>query len=181
MRVVSITGASGVGKTTLQEALINLGYTRVVSNTTRERRNSDVSGEYRYCNEAELRNLPGQLWLAKVHGKLYTTLRDDLLASAGSGLGAVIVHSIEYLSRLKNFCRDSVLSHTAIHLLSPGEDILRNRMLQRGDSRENVEVRIRDCLDWDTRAQQVEAVHFITPSNPAVVLERTMEILQRPV
>lgn len=180
MRIVSITGVSGAGKTTLQDSLVEmLGYTRVVSNTTRKERRTDRIGEYRYFTCEELASLDGVLWSVEVHGNHYATCAKDLITAARIGAGAVVIITIDCIERLQTFCAVNSTPCDVFHLLAPEEaGVLKNRLLTRGDTVEDVERRIADCTDWDSVVRTYKDVHFVPPLDKSGVLECVIELLK---
>lgn len=179
MQIVSITGASGVGKTTLQESLIqNLNYTQVVSNTTRPKRAVDRVNEYRYLSLEELQSFDDVLWSVQIHGNYYVTRVSDLLSSANTGTGAVIVISIDCIKRLQIFCVEQGMRYTGIHLLAPAEKVLRERLILRGESEINIERRIKDCASWDAKASEIKGIHFVPPLGKLEAFEHVQCLLR---
>ena len=87
--IVTMTGVSGVGKTTLAKELLRKfpRWEFIRSHTTRDRRDSDVPGEYEYLDEAEFEGLETRgefLWTAEVREKRYGTKRELLDKFLGS-------------------------------------------------------------------------------------------------
>ena len=103
-----VSAPSGAGKTTLVEALRkspNLYYS--VSCTTRAPRAGEIDGkDYQFLSDADFRTrIEGGDFLehAEVHGTLYGTLREPVLANLKNGLDILIdIDTQEALAALKD-------------------------------------------------------------------------------
>ncbi len=178
MRVVSISGASGVGKTTLQEGLIeHHNYIQVLSHTTRPVRVSDRENEYRYLSVDKFLTLTDLLWSIEIHSNYYATLQSELCKAAGEGAGAVIVLCVDSILLLNQFCSSQNIHHTAVHLLSPAEKILRERLLARGDSKKDTARRLKECSVWDERVRTMEFVRLIPPMSQLETFHHVVKIV----
>ncbi|HMO78211.1 MAG TPA: hypothetical protein PKA42_01590 [Candidatus Paceibacterota bacterium] len=178
MRVVSISGASGAGKTTLQEKLIECcDYARVLSHTTRPRRITDREGEYHYSSVSDFFRLKDSLWSVEIHGNHYSTQRSDLCKAAAQGNGAVIVMSVDCLLHLNKFCFAQDIQHIAIHLLSPSKMILRERMISRGDDCGDVDRRVHECSAWDDLARTMKFIRLVPPMSQLETFDHVMTII----
>jgi ribose 1,5-bisphosphokinase PhnN len=51
-----------------------------------------------------------------------------------------------------------------LYILSPGKDVLRKRLTERGDSMEEIERRLTECELWDEEARNIQdpRIHFLT-------------------
>ena len=155
--ILSLTGASGAGKTTLIRALVFfLGhkFARLIpSNTTRPfRQGKEMPGEYRRITLERLayyKLLNLLAWPeALVHGHTYCTLFPDLrraLATPGISMFALIEEVLQALEQL--IPPDQL---TMVYILSPPEDILVRRLRDRGEK--DIDRRIAECRAWDARA-----------------------------
>lgn len=89
--ILTLTGASGVGKTTIASELLKkfpIDVRIVPSHTTRKPRDTDLPGEYRYVTKFRfwLMNLLGTfLWTVYPHGNSYGTVKRLVLKALRNG------------------------------------------------------------------------------------------------
>lgn len=132
-----LLGESGVGKTTIEDILINkYGFTRAISHTTRTKRGQDVDGvNYFFVSFDEMERLhkSGDL-VERVEyiGNIYGYVREQCLPDR---VAVVIPDGLRQLVEKPN------LDVFSIYLKS-SEDVRRDRMLGRGDSIEAVDSRL---------------------------------------
>ena len=141
-RVVVISGPSGVGKTTVCEALTQHDDTeRVVTTTTRCPRAGEVSGEdYLFSTLEEFeKGVQSEAFLehAEVHGHRYGTPRRgvlDILARGKTALLAIDVQGAEQLRQ--TFANPATHIEGSelitVFLLPPNEEVLKQRLSGRG-------------------------------------------------
>ena len=156
--LITISGASGVGKDTVAKFLLeifpNTAFLR--SFTTREPRDSDIG--YEYISEEEFSRMEQRgvfAWPVPAHGNKYGTLKSDLF---NIGLDdekiylSVLVPEIVERARMyaRRYKTGDVLS---IYLYCSDKNILRSRLLERGEK--DIERRIKDCLNWDRDARRL--------------------------
>jgi len=152
--ILTITGPSASGKTSLARALrvrrpeINL----LKSTTTRTPRPSDMPGEYEYVTESEFTEIEQSgdfIWTVEVHGNRYGTRKSgiDEAASSGIFIAIVIVSAVvslrSYLGR--NGSTESIRS---VYLDIADEKMLHARLTKRGDTSEDIDIRINECKSW---------------------------------
>lgn len=161
--IVTISGASGVGKTTIEKSLLKrlANAEVVVSVTTRDRRDTDNQHEYRYVSKRWFRllnRLGAFLWTINVHGNLYGTLESSVRKALKKYDDVSLMILVP--DRVKNLLdyareRDSEEFVLSFYILSPSPDNLRKRLQGRGDSESEIAKRIRDCEEWDNEARKV--------------------------
>ncbi|KAA0205500.1 hypothetical protein EDM68_05630 [Candidatus Uhrbacteria bacterium] len=157
MPLITLTGSSGVGKTTIMKRLLReIPDARLLrSVTTRERRPSDAEGEYLYVTEADflLRQERDEFaWDAEFGSARYGTLKSDLRLALASDEPhfAAIVPTI--IPALHAFASVEVYATRvrSIYLKSPGADILFRRLtVDRGEPIAAAEAKIKECAEWD--------------------------------
>src|SRR3989344_6825726 len=158
--IITISGASGAGKTTIEKSLLNKlnNAEVVVSITTRDRRENDNPNEYKYISKLWFRlldKLGSFLWTVNIHGNWYGTLK----SSVKKALKQYDKISLMILvpDRVKNLLdyareRGSEEFVLSFYILSPSSEILKKRLQDRGDSEFEIAKRIKDCEKWDAEA-----------------------------
>lgn len=163
--IITLTGASGVGKTTITDELLkkipDVQFIGTLS--TRERRETDrPEDSYSISQEEfEKKKHNGEfLCTVEVHGHQKGTPKsviDEALARLSPSL---IILVPEIVRLLLEYAPKKILS---FYILSPSEEILRARLQKRGDSLQNIEQRLNDCKQWDAQAKASDLPYvFIT-------------------
>lgn len=182
--IVTLSGRSGAGKTTLAEALKERHpgvFCDVLSYTTREPRGED-GRTYSHCTEEDFRGLEqgGEFaWTATYRGKSYGTRKVDLIRALDKprvSLMVITPGTVEVLRKFLDSTHHSKLYH--LYLLSPDFSELRRRLVVRGDSEESIQRAMEDGCEWDGKASSMLPFEFI-PSMPSVerLIERAEEML----
>jgi len=155
--IFTITGPSGVGKTTLLEGLKEkFPDSRLLESVTdRLKRPTDVPNEYRYITIKEFNKLSmdGELlWEVNPHGTdRYGTRKAaiDEALKGGLYLSVLVVEAVEWIQEYI-LTQDRFSAIRSVYLLVSDEEILRQRLQGRGDV--DVEKRINTCREWNTLA-----------------------------
>lgn len=158
-KIITLTGASGAGKTTVAKELLKKKLKLVTSVTTREPRESDLPGEYRYVTPKEFLAMKEReefLWPKPdeelpIHGKMYGTTKQDVDEALNAEHQSVMLLVPDVLDTLYEYALNRVWS---FYILSPPEDALRARLEERGDKAEDIAKRITDCKMWDAEARK---------------------------
>lgn len=180
--IVTFTGASGAGKSSIVAALLeDERFHLVRSTTTRKYLPRDHPDEYRYVSLKDFERWETNglfLWTTppgQVHGNRYGTLKTDIDRTlADSDRHGVMFLVPDVLPRLLEYVGpDRLLS---FYVLSPGEDELRRRLAHRGDEPQDIEGRIADCRDWDEKAG-VSEFPYLFVRNDSVIEVAVQEVL----
>jgi guanylate kinase len=147
-----ISAPSGAGKTTLVEALRQTPeFVYSVSCTTRPPRSGETDGEdYRFLSETDFlaRMKAGEfLEHAKVHGHLYGTLREPIVASLQKGLDVLIDIDTQGAETIRK-CQDEFIRKALadVFIMPPNLDELRRRLTNRGtETSDQIEERLRQA------------------------------------
>lgn len=176
-KILTLTGASGVGKTTIAgEILKRMPNAQMgTSTTTRARRDSDLPGEYDYVSQQKFFEMVKEnlfLWWVSNFGNSYGTA-EEILESLKQNpdkllLMQLVPGSIELV---KAEARKRGIQVISLYILSPPENILRERLNKRGDSPEEIEKRLQECKDWDTRARRDKHLYEGFVHNSGIVEE----------
>lgn len=165
IRIVTLTGASGSGKSTIIKGVLS-GIPRLVelvrSTTTRLKRPSDLDGEYEYISRPKFDAWEKNgvfLWTVEMVGvgdEKYGTLKTlvDFILNNPKGKIGLMLLKPEAVLTLKSYTEAKLGQQAStkidsIFINSPPTGILRERMLKRGDSEKSVERRLEECKDWD--------------------------------
>jgi guanylate kinase len=151
-RIISFTGSSGVGKTTLAKALIEQypHTSMILSYTTRTRRGTDLPGEYAYVSEEEFNTMKQQgafLWTAERRGVYYGTIAQDVADCANDplrvGIMILVAETVELLRRyLRELGKLGV--HVPVFIETQSKEVLMERLQIRGDGEAEVEKRLHE-------------------------------------
>jgi len=145
-----VSSPSGGGKGTIIEHVLecveNLSYS--VSYTTRAPRLKEVDGrEYFFISRESFEDMVAAgefLEWACVHGNLYGTAKNQILAETAAGSDLILEVDVQGAASVRRLLMDSV----SIFILPPSYEVLRERLLARGtDSPEELAVRLRNAPD----------------------------------
>ena len=143
-----VSSPSGGGKGTIIEHVLecveNLSYS--VSYTTRAPRLKEVDGrEYFFIGRETFEEMiaAGEfLEWACVHGNLYGTAKNQILAETAAGSDIILEVDVQGAASVRRLLMDSV----SIFILPPSYEVLRERLIARGtDSPEELAVRLRNA------------------------------------
>ncbi|MEK7613072.1 MAG: AAA family ATPase [Patescibacteria group bacterium] len=159
--IATISGPSGVGKTTLLNNVLHVAphAEPLKSVTTRAPRPTDELS-YEYVTEAQFDELERRgelLWAVRTHGRRYGT-RKKLIDDALSKDLAIAVLVIDAVQKLHVYAHGSVRS---LYIRIDDEAELRKRFSKRGDmTPEEVESRMVECRSWNKEAE-LSGVPFV--------------------
>ncbi len=170
--IVTLTGVSGTGKTTVCKELIkHHGNKFLVSITTRLPRSSDLDGEFEYLSKEQFlkeKNENKFLWTTSYADNWYGTRKcdvDNALSSKETHLMILVPPVVPILHGYAKV--------TSIFLENLPSNILEQRMLQRGDSLETTRKRLLALNDWQLEAQKTPYYIFISSEGtPEDILQR---------
>mgnify|MGYP001564620929 CR=1 FL=1 len=162
--IITLTGASGVGKTTIAgELLKNLPVNaQMVPSYTirkfRKPRPTDLPGEYKYVTRFWfwLLNATGSfLWTVYPHGNSYGTTKRWVIRALRDDNTVYVMILFDAIKKLNIFAEKTDFSNKifSFYILSPPDEILKERLRSRGDKENEVEKRLKDCAKWDSEAK----------------------------
>lgn len=144
-RLFVLSGPSGVGKTTLAQAVMDNddNLQRAITHTSRPPRDSEINGvHYHFVDEAEfLRMREGNEFLETVHifGNYYGTSRQAVLDRLGENTDTMLI--IDWQGA--RYVRDTMDNVTSIFIVPPSVDTLQERLVNRAEGEaKNDEVRV---------------------------------------
>lgn len=138
---IVLIGKQGSGKTTLAKALGLVGFTRVISCTTRPRRSNEINGvDYSFLTDEAFNAIAGDLVAVRSYKTVYGEWRYgiDLRDINADGPTVCILDPDGYLE-----IRDQIKDRFVIYV-DPPRDVRINRVLTRGDDPEEVARREED-------------------------------------
>jgi guanylate kinase len=144
--LIVVSSPSGGGKGTLidraRKCVPNLAYS--VSYTTRAPRSGEADGrEYFFVSQSQFETMKTEerfLEWAWVHGNLYGTSRDQVMAELASGRDIILEIDVQGATSVRALVSDAV----CIFILPPSFEVLRQRLITRGtDAPEDLERRLR--------------------------------------
>lgn len=140
-KIICLVGASGSGKSTLENELANMGcYSKIISTTTREKRNGEVDGEhYYFVTEREFRqlNLIENTYFA---GKYYGITLEELERYDNDVIFVVEPHG---LKQIQEYVKDNPLYKIITIFFHIPENIrYENMVTGRGDDPQKARIRL---------------------------------------
>ncbi len=161
-KTLVIAGKMGSGKSTLAKYLENKGVKRIITYTTRPKRTGEIDGiDYHFISEEEFLELDSKGFFAETA---------DYNASFGH---------VYYGSAKNSYQPDSVIILNPygvksikkkgipcnIVYLHLDEGLIRTRVLNRGDNKEEISRRLKtDALDFDNFEKECDEVVYVTES-----------------
>jgi guanylate kinase len=165
--ILSLTGPSGVGKTTLMHNLLKAlpNAQPLTSYTTRVARPSDEPGEYHYITQAEFDRMSAAgefLWEAHAYVNHYGTRKADIDTALESGILYMPVLVLSAVKKLHEYANEigKTPNLHSMYIRIEDEAELRARFAERGDKPEEAEARIVECRTWNEEAKNL-GVPFI--------------------
>ncbi|MFW6209989.1 MAG: hypothetical protein ACOC4E_00675 [Patescibacteria group bacterium] len=157
--IVTISGASGAGKTTLATALARLyGGGVVPTITTRPRRAGESRSAYEFISQRALEQRDAQgdiLWTVLVGEHSYAVSRTAFYQAAGETGGlAMIVVTPEGHAQARQHWRTQVGHFVQLHLEHPGNIELARRLDERGDSDQVIGRRMQEARQIEFEIQK---------------------------
>jgi len=160
--LVTFTGASGSGKSSLIRALTPLlpGAALSPGCTTRSPRHGESSNDVESLTTEEFEDETrrGQfLWTIEVHGHLYGTRRSEMTRGLRSDASWILVIlAPQVIDQLGTFATELDVRSAlySVYVQAPPVDVLVERMRRRdlaADARD-IERRVSECLEWDRLA-----------------------------
>lgn len=181
--ILTISGASGAGKTTIARALLeHLPNAKFLhSYTTRSPRATDIPGEFTYLNRVtfdSMRQTEDFIWAADFgETSMGTKLADLDHALRDRNKLWITILIPDVLPRLyayaKHIGKES--SVRSVYIKSESDETLRTRMLKRGDAESQIEERIELCHRFDEEAEYLK-IPFTWVKNDKTIQEAVVEV-----
>lgn len=188
--IVTITGASGVGKSTLEEKLAkHFGGGRIVALTSRNPRPGEPKTNYIFCGKWKLRfwmfiNIfwkTDYLWVISAHGNLYAAHVSQFYTALNqTGWIAFGCISDGRHQIVANRFESEGITCKAIHLLHPGNTELRRRLEKRKEDPVTIEQRLATSQKLEDQALTNPNLYLIEPGSPEQVLKQVLDVIYSP-
>ena len=168
--MIILIGPSASGKTEVVKYLVNnYGYTKLVTNTTREKRIGEIDGkDYNFITREDfLSKLKNNEFFEYVeyNSNFYGTLKKDITKEK------VVILEPKGYQAYRNSSFEGIVSF----YLDTRDDIRFERMLKRGDKEEKIKERI-DSDGIVFSRESIDGVDYILNSNDLTVPELAIEI-----
>lgn len=180
---VLIVGPSGSGKSTLEALLeTKYGYKKLVSSTTRPKREGEVEGKpYNFISEPEFERLikaDALIEHVNYSGNFYGLSKKEVVEA---GRSSVFVVEPSGVPHIVNFMKEHEITPVTVYVHASPEAV-RERMAARGDSPETIAKRI----NQDDIAKRAESMkfdvfinsHITAPEESAVQIDNLVQVLR---
>jgi guanylate kinase len=160
IKLISLTGVSGAGKTTLARHLLATDprMKLIASCTTRAPRSTDIESEYHYLSDAQFEEMKSEdrfLWSVAFAGAKYGTPKESILSvfSDEKRISLMILVPLVIPTLLEFLPSDMQQKYLRAFLVSPGEHELRSRLKARGDEESVIQDRLSVSSQWESEAR----------------------------
>ena len=179
IKLITFTGASGVGKTVIARPLLEqfplFGWLESI--TTRDIRPTDFPYEYVHISQEEfLRWISQEKFVewVQVHGNDYYGTLKESLDRVLCDTKKVHLKTIDPigLEKVYAYAPDAIVP---FYVLSPSEEILRQHLADRGESQETIQKRIHNCRKWDSDAK-ASSIPYVFVENKKTVYDAVIHI-----
>lgn len=132
--IVTLTGPSCAGKTTLEKRLKEVGFAQVISHTTREPRAGEENGKaYHFIDKDEFRRLAGEnrfVEMVEFNGNFYGVSAQEIQRVADTGKPIVVIVEPEGLKQIRKYCNKRDWNIFSVFIDNPGQ-VIAQRFLER--------------------------------------------------
>lgn len=142
--IVTLTGPSCAGKTTLEKRLKDAGFENVISTTTRAPRRGEVNGtSYYFMDKSEFKRhdaLGAFVEKVTFNGQYYGVSVQEVERLAALGKPIVVIVEPEGLKQIRTYCQNRGWNYFTVFIDNPGQ-VIGERFLERfmGDLKRAVE------------------------------------------
>lgn len=167
-KIVTFTGVSGSGKSTIVKELLKdfERFRLVTSTTTRSPRDSDLPGEYEYWTPQQMEKGASLfIWKTEYAGNCYGTRYRMLNDACELPQTSLMILVPEVLPVLLAYLPQQVLP---FYVRAPDTDLLRLRLLRRGDDPESIERRLQTISDWERQATEGKIPYRMITNNGTI-------------
>lgn len=190
-KIFTISGASGVGKSSIIQAqldrlceLVKL----ITSTATRPARVADLKGEYEYVDDLEFSILETRrelLWTVNVgpyrYGTKISKVDECFQNIKRVGLMILTPDIVPYLKKYvfgKYGLKYGPFAVYSFYILSPTKKILRQRLRQRGENKNDIDWKLKQT-EWDKFALKSGAFNEFIRNRDSNILPTSLNVMQR--
>lgn len=179
-KIVTITGASGAGKTTLERALeTHYCGGRVRTITTRPRRPYETDDDYDFQTLEGLASVTEFIWKVDNHGHQYCGTEPQFAKAASETGGLAFVCVIPECHQLvSNWSHGSGVRCIPVHLVAPGVDELTRRLRSRGEADEGIVGRLADSVVFDQVVSQIRKLNLVPAGSKKEVFNHVVRLIE---
>lgn len=171
--IIVITGASGSGKTTLCNELDGIGIPRVVTTTTREKREGELNGEdYFFVTRQEMRHLRF-IEQTIYNGNTYGLTVDAIQNLLEKNKSVCVALDNSGAKALKEYFPNQV----KVVYLKVAKEMMRQNMMKRGDSQGGITERLKIAEETNELAAPEVADVIIKSINLRIRIEKIKKII----
>ncbi|HLD79486.1 MAG TPA: hypothetical protein VJA18_02915 [Candidatus Nanoarchaeia archaeon] len=177
-KIITITGASGTGKSTLAGELIKNSelFQFLTSTTTRPARETDHPREYEHVtpNQFSWLALGDEFaWHQEFAGEWYGTKSAYLAVAQSAAYTSLMILIPERVKTLREHVSPDLI--ISFYIVSPPESATqRSRLEQRGDTAQRIEQRLRE-REWDAEAAS-SGIPYLFITNNGTIEEAVEQI-----
>lgn len=132
--IVTLTGPSCAGKTTLEKRLKEVGFAQVISHTTREPRAGEENGKaYYFTDKSQFKRLAATGFFVEsveFNGNHYGVSAAEIQRVADTGKPIVVIVEPKGLLQIVDYCKNHSWKFHTVFIDNPGE-VIAGRFLHR--------------------------------------------------
>ena len=132
--IVSLTGPSCAGKSTLEKRLKEVGFVAVISTTTRPPRAGEIDGQsYYFIDKSEFKRLAATDYFVETvefNGNYYGVSAEEIKRVAVDGKPIVVIVEPNGWRQVQAYCNKNDWSLFSVFIDNPG-DVIAKRFIQR--------------------------------------------------
>jgi guanylate kinase len=177
---IILVGPSGSGKTTIFNQLLkdDNSLKSSISATTRSPRKGEVNGiDYYFLNNDQFENMIFRnefIEHAKIFDKYYGTPKSNIEQTMDNGDDILLILDWQGHRSLKEQLKNENI--VGIFLMPPSINVLKDRLINRGDKLEDIEKRFKEAPEEITHAK--EHKYIVVNNDFNVTLEQVKSIIQ---
>ncbi len=132
--IVSLTGPSCAGKSTLEKRLKEVGFVAVISTTTRPPRAGEIDGQsYYFIDKSEFKRLAATGYFVETvefNGNYYGVSAEEIKRVAVDGKPIVVIVEPNGWHQVKHYCTEHGWNLFSVFIDNPGE-VIAKRFIER--------------------------------------------------